>query len=77
MKLNLKKKPRRYAKGKRRDLVERHTTYQKESVKEFLKVCKEEKNWLLIECCNEKGRLKTREEIHEIIYQTLRQHEII
>ncbi len=77
MKLNLKKKPRRYAKGKRRDLVERHTTYQEESVKEFLKVCKEEKNWLLIECCNEKGRLKTRKEIHEIIYQTLRQHEII
>lgn len=77
MKLNLKKRKRRYTKGRKRDLVERHTTYQKESVREFVKVCKEEKDWVLIKCCDRGGRLKTPGEIHEVIYQTLRKRKII
>jgi len=77
MKLNLKKGERRYTKGRKRDLVERDITYQKESGKEFVKVCKEENNWLLIKCCNQKGKLKTPEQIHEVIYKTLHQRKII
>lgn len=77
MRLNLKKKSRRYTKGRKRDLVERHTTYQKESVKEFLKVCKEENSWVLIKCCDRGGRLKTRGEIHQIIYDTIKARGII
>lgn len=77
MRLNLKKRSRRYTKGRKSDLVERHSTYQKESVKEFIKVCKEEKDWLLVKCCSHKGRLKTPEQIHKVIYKTLHQRKII
>lgn len=76
-KLNLKKGPRRYTKGRKRDLVERHTTYQKEAEREFLKVCKEEEDWVLIRSCDRKGRLKSPQEINEIIYKTLRERKII
>ena len=77
MKLNLKKSQRKYIKGRKRDLVERHQIYQEESVKEYLKVCREEDNWVLIKCCDDFDMLKTPQEIHEIIYKILRGRKII
>lgn len=77
MKLNLKKGERSYTKGRKRDLVERDRKYQEGAAREYLRMCREEKDWVLVKCCVRKGKLRTPEEIHRKVLAVLRKRGVI
>lgn len=75
MKLSLKKGQREYTKGKRTDLVERNYQYQKEAAKEYLRMCRTQKNWVLVKCF-QRGKILSPQKIHQKIITILKEREI-
>lgn len=74
--LTKKKAVRSYTKGKKMDMVEKDLIYRKNSEEMFLELCKTRKNWIKINCV-EKGKLLSKEEIHQKIIVVLKDREII
>ncbi len=69
-KRNSSKMKREYLK-KNKDLSENDLSYQKNSIKSALWLAKREKKWSKIDC-SVKGKILSREEIHEIIYKKIK-----
>jgi len=65
------RKQKDYMKEKK-DIHEKDLDYQKKVRKMFLELCKTEKNWVLIKCAEE-NKLKTIQEIHEMIWKETQQ----
>lgn len=67
----LKKSERNYAKGQVMDQAEENFNHQMETAKEYKKMAqKEPEMWVLIDCCRE-GKLMSREEINEKIWEEI------
>jgi len=67
----LKKAERNYAKGQVMDQAEENFNHQMETAKEYKKMAqKEPEMWVLIDCCRE-GKLMSREEINEKIWEEI------
>lgn len=77
MKLSLRKNLRGYTKGRKRDLVERDRRYQTGAAREYLRMCQDEDNWVLLRCCDRQGKLRTPQEIQVKILKILKDREII
>lgn len=67
----LKKIPRK------KDIHETETVYMEEARKVYLKMAGRDKNWLVINCVDEKGKLKSKNKIHEQIISVLKSKSII
>ncbi len=68
-----KKVERNYVKGQAMDQAEESFSHQMESAKEYKKMTEKEPNmWVLIDCCKD-GKLMSREEINEIIWQKIKE----
>ena len=67
----LKKSERNYVKGQVMDQAEENFNHQMETAKEYKKMAqKEPEMWVLIDCCRE-GKLMSREEINEKIWEEI------
>jgi len=75
---NVKKKAERiYTKGQSMDAAEEDYLHQMESAKEYRKMVeKEPERWTLVDCCDE-GEMRSKEEIHELIWQEIKKRKII
>ena len=73
MKLVDKKAQRNYTNGQKADLVEKDKNYQEKSAEEYKRMCRSEKNWVLLNCTDRGGNLKTKEAIHEEIIKLIRE----
>ncbi len=67
----LKKIPRK------KDIHETEAAYMEEARKVYLKMASRDKNWLVINCIDGKGKLKSKNKIHEEIVEVLRINSII
>ncbi len=65
---------RRWLKGAKRDIHERNQEYLKETLRVYLKLAKERDNWILLDCADGKGEIRSIEEIHLTILKTLKSH---
>ncbi|MFA5777947.1 MAG: dTMP kinase [Candidatus Paceibacterota bacterium] len=65
-----KKKSRAYLKGKK-DAHEKDRKFMKNSIKSALWLAGTQKGWLRINC-EEKGQMRTREDIHEEVYKKIK-----
>jgi len=73
----LKKAERNYTKGQKLDAPEEDFNHQMEAAKEYRKMAQKEPNtWVLIDCCRE-GKLMSKEEIREIIWNEIKKRGII
>lgn len=77
MKLVLGKKARDYTRGKRVDKVEHDYKHQLSSYKEYLYMCRTEKNWVRVNCCTKNDNLKTPNEIHAEVVKLLQTKKIV
>jgi len=64
-------------KGRKKDIAEINLKHQEESLKIYLKLTKEKKHWIKINCLDQKGSLKSQQEIQKEILETLRRKSII
>lgn len=69
--MNENKGDKNYAKGRKKDIVEENKEYLKNAEKTYLMLAKKYKHWVKIDCVDEKGILRSREEIHSEIVQIL------
>jgi len=76
MKMVKQKEIRKYTNGRKRDKVERDYGHQKSSYREYLYMCKTEKNWVKINCCKG-GRILSPEEIHQKMLKLLVERKIL
>ncbi|MFH0749687.1 MAG: hypothetical protein V1917_02070 [Candidatus Gottesmanbacteria bacterium] len=74
--LTLKKEQRKYTKGKL-DIAEADMKHRAESEVMYLRLAKERKNWITIDCVSDKGTLLSKEVIHEKIIRALKEKYII
>lgn len=65
---------RRWLKGAKRDIHERNKEYLREASRMYLRLAKERDNWVLIDCTDGKGGVKSIEEIHLNVLRVLRSH---
>ena len=73
----LKKAARNYTKGEVMDAPEADFDHQMEAAEEYKKMAKREPNtWILIDCCKE-GKLMSKEEINEIVWQEINKREVV
>jgi len=72
-----KKGNRGYVGGKKRDIHEADIKHLKNASEMYLRLVKHYPHWVKIDCCDRKGNLRTPDEIHEIVYKTLRKRKII
>lgn len=72
-----KKEKRRYAKGRGKDLAESDLTHQREALKMYLRLLREKRHWVRIDCIDKKGEVLAKEKIHERIRSVLRRRKII
>lgn len=70
-KLILKKLQRRYLKSRKRDIAERDIEHQIEARKEYLRMVKNQKGWVKVEC-ESKGKLDHDLVIHERVWAVVR-----
>lgn len=68
---------RAYAKGKQKDIVERDRIYLKNSEEAYLTLVKKFPHWVKIYCVDKNGKMKSKEEIHEMIIKALQKKGII
>ncbi|MCL5091135.1 MAG: hypothetical protein M1514_03945 [Patescibacteria group bacterium] len=76
MKMVKQKEIRKYTKGRKSDKVERDYDHQKASYNEYLYMCKHNKNWVEINCC-QKDKLFSAEEIHKKVLILLKEKKFI
>lgn len=75
---NKDRENRAYAKGRKKDMVESNTDYMKRAEKAYMRLVKKyPSHWIQIECLNDKGDMRSREDIHEEIKETLRKRHIL
>lgn len=74
--LTLKKESRKYANGKL-DIAEADVQHRIASEAMYLRLAKERKNWIKIDCVDEKGKLLSKEDIHETVIRALKDKHII
>jgi dTMP kinase len=67
---NNDRKSREYMKGKK-DMVEKDTTYLKHSEDAYLSLVKKFPHWVKVECVDNEGNLRSREDIHEEVKKVL------
>jgi dTMP kinase len=70
------KTKRKYV-GADQDIAEKDLTHQKETLKVYLQMSKENKHWVKIDCVNKFGKLRSRQEIHRMILDALKERKII
>jgi len=73
--LTLKKEARKYANGKL-DIAEKDMHHRKRSEELYLRLARERKNWITIDCVKD-GKIRSKEEIHDEIVRALRKKKII
>lgn len=71
------KSQRVYAKGKAKDLVEENLEYLKNSEIAYQGLLRRFAHWVVVECVDGKGNLRSREDIHEEVKQVLREKGIL
>ncbi|MFH1289412.1 MAG: hypothetical protein ABIH88_01690 [Patescibacteria group bacterium] len=71
MELVNKKTQRNYTKQEGSDLVERDKNYQQKAAEEYKRMCKTEKNWVLLKCTDKKGNLKSKQKIHQEVIRII------
>jgi len=71
MELVNKKLKRNYTKKEGTDLVEKDKNYQEKAAEEYKRMCKTEKNWVLLKCTDKKGNLKSKQKIHEEVVRII------
>jgi len=76
MELTKKKGERAYLNGDGEDIAERDINHRQEAEDMYLTLAKKRKNWIVIECV-EKGKLLSKEAIHEKVLDVLRSKKII
>lgn len=75
--LQKSKEVRAYAKGKKQDIHEKDTEFLRKSEEAYLRLVKQFPHWVKIICVDKKGKLKTREEIHEEVVKVLKKKGIL
>lgn len=68
---------RAYLKGKKMDIAESDLKHRKATEKMYLWLCQNRKNWVKINCLNKKGKMRTREDIHQEILRILKEKKIM
>lgn len=76
-KLLEKKGHRDYVGGNKKDINESDLEYQKEVEKVYFKLVDKYPHWFLVECCDKEGNLMPPVEIHELVYNALRERGIL
>lgn len=74
--LTLKKEERKYANGKL-DIAEADVAHRIESEKMYLRLSRERKNWIKIDCVGTNGTILPKEVIHEKVVRALQDKHII
>jgi len=74
--LTLKKDARTYVNGKT-DIAEKDLTHRKLTETMYLTLAKQRKNWIVIKCVDQKGALRSKDDIHKEIVETLLTRHII
>lgn len=64
-------------KGKKMDLAEEDLDHRQKSEQMYLGLCQNRKNWVKINCLNKKGKMRTREDIHQEILRILKEKKIM
>jgi len=77
MELAKGKKQRQYTNGRGRDLVERDVDYQRKSAQEYLRMCRIQKDWVLIRCFSRQEKLMTKEEVHRQVVKILEKNRFV
>lgn len=73
--LTAKKGDRGYI-GKGQDIAEKDTKHRQEAEKMYLKLARERKNWIMINCVKV-GKILSKEEIHTLVVKALKSKNII
>lgn len=68
---------RDYLKGKKQDMVEKDPSYLKNAEEVYLSLAKQFPHWIVIECVDAQGNLRSREEIHEEVKRELVKRNLI
>lgn len=68
---------RQYMKGKKRDIHEASSKHQQEALKVYLRLAKEKKHWVKVDCVNDQGKMKSRAQIQQEILKILKRRKII
>jgi len=61
-----------YAKGQKKDIVEKNEEYLQRSEETYNWLAEKFSHWVTVECIDEKGSLKSKEDIHEEVKQIVR-----
>lgn len=72
-----KKGKRSYLGERKRDIHEEDLDHLREAENVYLLLARRNEHWIQIDCCDKKGRLLPREEIHELVYLALQERGII
>lgn len=76
-KLLRKKGWRKYARGKRTDIAEADREHQQKALKMYLRLARERRNWVKINCVDRKGKILPKEKIQQKILEVLRRRRVI
>lgn len=75
-KLLVKRKSKDALNEQNNDIHERNEKYQEESIKQYMHLAKEE-NWIVVNCLNDQGEMRTRDDIHKEIWNTIKKEGIM
>lgn len=76
-KLIEQKAARDYTGGKKKDINEANVAYQREVLKLYLELAKENKHWEVIKCVDSRGKLLPIPVVHERIVVALKKHKVV
>lgn len=62
---------------RKKDIHETEKSYMEEARKVYLKMAKGNKHWMVINCVDENGKLKSKNKIHELIVESLHEKKIL
>lgn len=68
---------RKYTKGAKKDIVEENLEYLKKSQETYDMLARKYPHWVQIDCVDERGNMKSREDIHEEIVSVLKKKKIV
>lgn len=69
--LIIKKSERKYTNGEKEDFAEKCYEHQLATYEGYIEMCKKNKNWIAIDCCDKNEHLLKPEEIHKKILEIL------